>query len=267
MEKRSSPPLVLVILIVLCLIALFVFLPATSPLNTIRDTDGDSHADAVDTFPNDNTEWRDTDKDGHGDHIDRYPTDAQEWSDSDNDSWPDNKDAFPHDPFEHADLDRDGVGDGADAFPRAASQWIDSDGDGFGDNLTGWQGDAFPNDRYEWNDSDHDGHGDNHDADSNDPNVWANATASMIITLSGLANEGYVLLTNGDSFASVYDNISQYIIIEIEVAWQYGPISSSQVQLTAISYIWSYEHWEVSAQAQSIVEINDGGQYFLTLEI
>jgi hypothetical protein len=267
MEKRSSPPFVLVLLVAMCIIALFVLLPATSPFATIRDSDGDGRADATDIFPNDNAEWRDTDKDGYGDNIDEYPTNPREWADSDNDSWPDGIDAFPYAPSEHSDLDGDSIGDNADAFPRAASQWKDSDGDGYGDNATGWLGDAFPSDRYEWNDSDRDGYGDNGDVNPYDPSVWEKGTARIILTLSRLADEGYALLVDDKVFASDYANISNYVVIEIDQVWLYGQMNWTQVQLTALSFIWSIDHWEASSQELKIVNVYDGGFYFLTIAV
>lgn len=82
------------------------------------DSDEDGHADAVDAFPTDRTEWRDGDGDGRGDNGDMFPTDPREWLDS----------------------DADGVGDNGDVFPDDPSEWLDSDGDGVGDN-----GDFIPN--------------------------------------------------------------------------------------------------------------------------
>lgn len=76
------------------------------------DTDGDLHADVVDAFPTDRTEWRDSDDDGVGDV----------------------RDMFPDDPKESLDTDGDGVGDNADVFPKDPTEWVDSDGDGVGDN-------------------------------------------------------------------------------------------------------------------------------------
>jgi hypothetical protein len=267
MEKRPSPLILLVLVVVMCIIALFVLLPATSPLASIRDSDGDGHADATDTFPNNNAEWKDTDGDGFGDKLDKYPTNPAEWADTDNDSWADNIDAFPYDPTEHYDLDGDGIGDNSDAFPTKASQWQDSDGDGYGDNITGWRGDAFPNDRYEWNDSDHDGHGDNSDIAPSDPDIWANGTARIMVTLIGLYNEGYTLIVDAKPFTSEYSNISEYVVVEIGITWYYGTSNSTQVLLTAISYSWFDSYWESTGQAQEVVTAYNGGLYFIDLII
>jgi hypothetical protein len=248
MERRARIHILLLLIVVMCIIDLFILLPATSPLASIRDTDGDGHADATDSFPNDNTEWRDTDGDGYGDRIDKYPTNPAEWADTDNDTWADNIDAFPNDPNEHSDLDGDGIGDNSDAFPRQPSQWRDTDGDGYGDNSSGWQGDAFPY----------------------DPDIWANGTAKIIVTLANLSSEGYLLLLDDHIYENnSYANISNYVVIEVDILWQFGIINSTQVQLTAISYYWSEINlsWSVSSQAKEIIKLYDEGQYFVTLNI
>ncbi len=248
MDRRSRSSITFITIAALCVVALFVFLPATSPIATIRDSDGDGHADAYDTFPHDNTEWRDTDGDGYGDRIDRYPTNPSEWADSDNDTWGDNVDAFPHDPSEHSDLDGDGVGDNSDAFPRQPSQWRDIDGDGYGDNASGWQGDAYPY----------------------DPNLWANGSAEIFVTLTNLSSMGYLLYLNDQVFEdNAHANVSSFVIIEVDVSWTYGPVNSTQVQLTAISYYWSAADlaWEVGSQAKEILTLQDGGLYFIMLNL
>lgn len=151
------------------------------------DSDGDSHLDNVDAFPEDPLEWADDDNDGVGnnadafddnplettdsdgdgigDNSDRFPRDSSESKDSDNDGVGDNADKFPRDSKESKDSDSDGVGDNADAFPNDADETKDSDGDGVGDNA-----DAFPEDKTETVDSDGDKVGDNSDAFPNDPN-------------------------------------------------------------------------------------------------
>jgi hypothetical protein len=248
MERRARVQILLLLIVVMCIIDLFILLPATSPLASIRDTDGDGHADATDTFPNDNTEWRDTDGDGYGDRIDKYPTNPAEWADTDNDTWADNIDTFPNDPTEHSDLDGDGIGDNSDAFSRQPSQWRDTDGDGYGDNSSGWQGDAFPY----------------------DPDIWANGTAKIVVTLANLSSERYLLLLNDHAYENnSHANISNYVVIEVETFWHYGVVNSTQVQLTAISYYWSEINllWSVSSQAKEIITLYDGGLYFITLNI
>jgi hypothetical protein len=248
MERRARIQILLLLIVIMCIIDLFILLPETSPLASIRDTDGDGHADATDSFPNDNTEWRDTDGDGYGDRIDKYPTNPAEWADTDNDTWADNIDAFPNDPNEHSDLDGDGIGDNSDAFPRQPSQWRDTDGDGYGDNSSGWQGDAFPY----------------------DPDIWANGTAKIVVTLANLSSEGYLLLLDDHIYQNnSHANISNYVVIEVDIFWQFGMINSTQVQLTAISYYWSdiSLSWSVSSQVKEIITLYDGGLYFITLNI
>ena len=83
------------VLVAQCLLlSIAVISPATSPISTILDTDGDGVSDGEDRFPNDPLEWSDSDDDGFGD----------------------NSDAFPDDPHEHLDSDGDGIGDGSDFF-------------------------------------------------------------------------------------------------------------------------------------------------------
>ncbi|WP_104037100.1 thrombospondin type 3 repeat-containing protein [Vibrio jasicida] len=134
--------------------------PETNELMLVstHDSDGDLIIDALDAFPNDDTEWYDTDGDKVGDNQDVFPLDPSESKDTDKDAVGDNADAFPNDPSETKDSDKDGVGDNSDAFPNDASESKDSDTDGVGDN-----NDAFPNDPLESKDSDKDGVGDNSD--------------------------------------------------------------------------------------------------------
>lgn len=248
MERQSRILIVLLLIVAICVLDLFILLPATSPLATIHDTDGDGHSDATDTYPNDNTEWKDTDGDGYGDNLDKYPTNPAEWADVDNDTWADNVDKFPNDRSEHSDIDGDGVGDNSDAFPRQPSQWHDNDGDGYGDNSSGWQGDAFPY----------------------DPDIWANGTASILVTLAGLSSEGYLLLFDDNVYEDhSHSNISGFVVIEVGVLWHYGSENSTQVQLTAISYYWSDIElaWSVSHQDMVIMTVLDGDLFFVTLDI
>jgi hypothetical protein len=81
------------------------------------DSDEDLHADEVDAFPHDRSEWRDTDSDGVGDSRDMFPTNPWETWDSDGDGVGDNSDVFPKDPTEWADSDGDGSGDNGDFIP------------------------------------------------------------------------------------------------------------------------------------------------------
>lgn len=129
--------------------------PSAAPV----DTDGDTHPDSQDAFPNDPKEWADSDKDGVGNNSDAFPNDASETLDTDKDGVGNNKDQFPNDASETVDTDKDGVGDNADVFPNDASETLDSDKDGVGDNK-----DQFPTLATESVDTDKDGVGDNADA-------------------------------------------------------------------------------------------------------
>ncbi len=139
--------------------------PETNQLKLVstHDSDGDLIIDALDAFPDDDTEWYDSDGDGVGDNQDIFPLDPSENKDTDKDAVGDNADAFPRDPSETKDTDKDGVGDNSDVFPNDPSESKDSDEDGTGDNS-----DAFPNDATESKDSDKDGIGDNSDVFPND---------------------------------------------------------------------------------------------------
>ena len=74
------------------LLSFTVLSPATSPISSIADFDGDGVPDDSDEFPQDPYEWKDSDGDGSGDASDD----------------------FPHDPNEISDSDGDGIGDSAD---------------------------------------------------------------------------------------------------------------------------------------------------------
>jgi hypothetical protein len=111
---------VAVILVALIILAV-VLNPSTSPIASIRDSDGDGYADSEDAFPNDPSEWTDADLDGVGDNSDAFPNDSTQWADRDNDGYGDNPlginpDAFPDDRNEWRDSDSDGVGDNADFY-------------------------------------------------------------------------------------------------------------------------------------------------------
>jgi len=100
-------------------------------VNVETDTDGDGYIDALDAFPDDNTEWKDSDGDGVGDNSDAFPQDANETRDSDGDGVGDNTDVFPLDPTEWQDSDGDGVGDHADYFPYDKTRWEQPPPDAF----------------------------------------------------------------------------------------------------------------------------------------
>ena len=181
---------------------LFVILsPSLSPIQSIKDSDGDGYADDIDVFDSNPLEWFDTDGDGLGNNqddcpkqfgdstIDRigcqdfdsdgysdlndsFPLDPSEWLDSDEDGWGDNQDDCSNqagDSYQDQngclDSDSDGWSDEGDPFPTDETQWIDTDGDGWGDNQSGNDPDEFPFDGTEWKDVDGDGIGDNQDPD------------------------------------------------------------------------------------------------------
>ncbi len=142
-----------------------------------KDRDQDGVDDALDAFPDDETEWRDCDKDGIGDVADL---------DDDSDGIDDTQDAFPFNKNESADFDKDGIGDNADtdddndgyldkddAFDNDPTEWANFDNDELGDNADpdddndGYLDvdDAFDNDPKEWTDTDTDGIGNNTDPD------------------------------------------------------------------------------------------------------
>ena len=181
---------------------LFVILsPSLSPIQSIKDSDGDGYADDIDVFDSNPREWFDTDGDGLGNNqddcpdqfgdstIDRigcqdfdsdgysdlndsFPLDPSEWLDSDEDGWGDNQDDCDNqagDSYQDQngclDSDSDGWSDEGDPFPTDETQWMDTDGDGWGDNQSGNDPDEFPFDGTEWKDVDGDGIGDNQDPD------------------------------------------------------------------------------------------------------
>ncbi|GAB3514952.1 hypothetical protein [Photobacterium alginatilyticum] len=141
------------------------------------DSDGDGVIDALDAFPDDDTEWYDSDGDKVGNNAD---------TDDDGDGHDDDKDAFPLEPSEHKDADSDGIGnnedpnddndsvlDNKDAFPEDPSEDTDTDTDGIGNNKdTDDDGDGvddtddrFPLNGNESADTDNDGIGNNSDDD------------------------------------------------------------------------------------------------------
>lgn len=120
--KRTFVLVVEVTVIVAVLMILVVmFNPSTSPIASIRDSDGDGHADSKDAFPSDPAEWKDADLDGVGDNTDVFPNESTQWADWDYDGYGDNPlginpDEFPDDHDEWRDNDSDGVGDNADFY-------------------------------------------------------------------------------------------------------------------------------------------------------
>jgi hypothetical protein len=59
------------------------------------DRDGDGAFDALDTFPDDPSEWSDSDQDGVGDAADAFPLDPLDWRDFDGDGLGDRRDPYP----------------------------------------------------------------------------------------------------------------------------------------------------------------------------
>ena len=135
---------------------LFVILsPSLSPIQSIKDSDGDGYADDIDVFDSNPREWFDTDGDGLGNNQDDCPEqfgdstiDRIGCQDFDSDGYSDLNDSFPLDPSEWLDSDGDGWGDNQDDCGNQAGDsyqdqngCLDSDSDGWSD-----EGDPFPND-------------------------------------------------------------------------------------------------------------------------
>ena len=204
--------------------------PSFSPIQSIKDSDGDGYSDDVDVFDSNPREWSDSDGDGLGDNQDdcpmeygdsttdrigcqdrdsdgysdqndSFPLDPTEWLDSDEDGWGDNQDdCIQEYGFSYLDLngcldtDSDGWSDSGDPFPTDETQWMDTDGDGWGDNQSGTNPDEFPFDGSEWNDADGDGLGDNQDPDDD--------------------NDGYLDTydVNPNRDAAIFLNLSTFIV-------------------------------------------------------
>ena len=204
--------------------------PSFSPIQSIKDSDGDGYSDDVDVFDSNPREWSDSDGDGLGDNQDdcpmeygdsttdrigcqdrdsdgysdqndSFPLDSTEWLDSDEDGWGDNQDdCIQEYGFSYLDLngcldtDADGWSDSGDPFPTDETQWMDTDGDGWGDNQSGTNPDEFPFDGSEWNDADGDGLGDNQDPDDD--------------------NDGYLDTydVNPNRDAAIFLNLSTFIV-------------------------------------------------------
>ena len=204
--------------------------PSLSPIQSIKDSDGDGYSDDVDVFDSNPREWSDSDGDGLGDNQDdcpmeygdsttdrigcqdrdsdgysdqndSFPLDSTEWLDSDEDGWGDNQDdCIQEYGFSYLDLngcldtDADGWSDSGDPFPTDETQWMDTDGDGWGDNQSGTNPDEFPFDGSEWNDADGDGLGDNQDPDDD--------------------NDGYLDTydVNPNRDAAIFLNLSTFIV-------------------------------------------------------
>ena len=133
------------------------------------DFDEDGHADSIDEFPNEPTQWSDIDEDGYGDESEglngddcltvygNSTQDRRGCLDSDGDGW------------SNPDFNWNAAA-GADAFPLDETQYLDQDGDGYGDTTTGFEADVCPEifgtsnqDRFGCLDSDGDGWSDSGD--------------------------------------------------------------------------------------------------------
>ncbi|MBV31814.1 MAG: hypothetical protein CMK36_00035 [Porticoccaceae bacterium] len=140
-------------------------------IRTIKDSDGDTIADADEATNGTNPLLADTDSDGVNDNLDAFALDTTETADTDGDGIGNNADidrdgdgvlntfelANGTDPL-LADTDSDGVNDAVDQFPLNPTETVDTDDDGFGNNV-----DVFPFDASESLDFDDDGVGNNRD--------------------------------------------------------------------------------------------------------
>ena len=174
----------------------------TSTLGGVLRTDGDEdgYADAIDTFPVDETQWSDLDEDGYGDNLDGTQGDAQprpagdvhegpfRRADSDSDGWSNANDAFlrttPSTSIRTVKNGDAAVGFQPDARPATAGTstqdrfgCLDGDGDGWSD-----ANDAFP-ESTQHADSDNDGYGDN--AEGAEPDACPSTAGTPTETLFG----------------------------------------------------------------------------------
>jgi len=159
-SKNKSFGIFVIFILVMGGLSAIILSPDFSPLDTVRDSDGDGVVDANDVFPRNSSETSDLDGDSIGDNSDAFPEDFTQWLDHDGDGFGDNSSGnFPDgcistsgtstiDRLGCLDSDWDGWSNptsgylahpngNADAFPSEDSQWADSDGDGFGDNHAG----------------------------------------------------------------------------------------------------------------------------------
>ena len=160
------------------------------------DSDGDGHANSVDEYPEEPSQWSDIDEDGFGDEPNgvegdncltssgNSTQDRRGCPDTDGDGWsnPDSSwtttsgaDAFSMDKTQHSDVDLDGYGDSeigfqADECPEIYGTstedkfgCLDMDGDGWSDS-----GDMLPLDNTQYIDIDGDGFGDSPTGNSPD---------------------------------------------------------------------------------------------------
>ena len=228
--SKSTLKTIIPSFLVIVSLLVVILSPSLSPIQSIKDSDGDGYSDDVDVFDSNPREWSDSDGDGLGDNQDdcpmeygdsttdrigcqdrdsdgysdqndSFPLDPTEWLDSDEDGWGDNQDdCIQEYGFSYLDLngcldtDADGWSDSGDPFPTDETQWMDTDGDGWGDNQSGTNPDEFPFDGSEWNDADGDGLGDNQDPDDD--------------------NDGYLDTydVNPNRDAAIFLNLSTFIV-------------------------------------------------------
>jgi hypothetical protein len=212
-KKRIQFAISTVIILLLAGTSYWILSPSTSPLEGIKDSDGDGFEDSVDLFPESPVEWYDSDGDGVGDNADL---------DDDNDGYSDLDEQENCGPFSYSitsnlstppDFDGDKTCDFID---------LDDDNDGYNDDI-----DLFPFDSSEWNDYDSDGIGDNADQDDdgdgvldvNDFNDLADVGLSLTI-------DTFKVITQMDYFD---DYTELYICVYLDsVSIGCGPDTGSQ---------------------------------------
>ena len=212
-KKRIQFAISAVIILLFAGTSYWFLSPSTSPLEGIKDSDGDGFEDSADLFPEDSNEWWDFDGDGIGDNAD---------FDDDNDGYSDLDERENCGPISYSitsnlstppDFDDDKICDFID---------LDDDNDGYNDNV-----DLFPFDSSEWNDYDLDGIGDNADQDDdgdgvldvNDFNDLADVGLSLTI-------DTFKVITQMDYFD---DETELYICVYLDsVSIGCGPDTGSQ---------------------------------------
>lgn len=212
-KKRIQFAISVVIILLFAGTSYWILSPSTSPLESIRDSDGDGFEDSGDLFPEDSNEWWDFDGDGIGDNADL---------DDDNDGYSD------LDERENCGLISYSITSNLSTPPDFDNDYIcdfldfDDDNDGFNDDV-----DAFPFDSSEWNDYDLDGIGDNSDQDDdgdgvldvNDFNDLADVGLSLTI-------DTFQVITQMDYFD---DYTELYICVYLDsVSLGCGPDNGNQ---------------------------------------
>lgn len=203
--------------------------PADSPIQIIKDSDGDGFRDSVDLFPQNSSEWSDYDMDGIGDNTD-LDDDNDGYSDLDETTNCNQYQSYASLPMDNSstppDYDEDFVCDYLD---------YDDDNDGFSDDI-----DFFPFDSSEWSDYDLDGIGDNEDTDDDGDGIQDlydyNDLADVGISLSIDTFKVITQMDYFDDYTELYicayldsqsigcgpDSGSQYWSLETDIL--YGPM-------------------------------------------